>query len=155
MTLEYVENVGRLRFSLVAISQLLHDHFIAVDTSNTLCANDKRIIDKLLSLIKASFVVVENLNQEKTHAFNFFIKEIIRRYGMSTLLALYTKVENMQRPFSWLIPKQDLSEVVSFYIAFIYICYWIYGNYSKLHTGSYKIICFKVLCTTFTPQIKG
>ena len=100
-TLDYVENVAKLRYVLVTVACLLHDYYIDSTKLSLLSADETNIVDKLLVSIQRTCLAIDETTKNAFVVADFLIKCIVRKYGMSTLLALCEK----EKDFQWLIPK--------------------------------------------------
>ena len=102
-TLDYVESVAKFRYTLETVAWILHDYYLNPAQFEMLSKDNKHIIAKLLSLVKAFSTLDENTSKDASVVADFLAKCIVRKYGMSTLMTLSKSNTNVD--FSWLIPK--------------------------------------------------
>ena len=104
MTLEYVESVAKFRYSLETVAQLLHDYYINHTQFYLLSKDEKSLIAKFISSIQRMCSAIDKDSTEVVA--NFLIRCVVRKYGMSTLIALCDKNKTEESlNFLWLIPK--------------------------------------------------
>ena len=104
MTLSYVESVAKFRYTLETVAWLLHDYYLDYVQFQELSKPEQKVMAQLLSVVQNTCSAV---NKESTEVVpNLLIKCIVRKYGMSTLIALrdINKTGGIL-DFSWLIPK--------------------------------------------------
>ena len=100
-TLEYVESVAKFRYTLETVAWLLHEYYLDPVQFNVLSRDEKNLVAKLISSVQKMCLAIDKDDTEVVA--NLLIKCIVRKYGMSTLIALCDKSEELN--FLWLIPK--------------------------------------------------
>lgn len=103
MTLDYVESVAKLRFTLEIVAWLIYDFYYDSAQINLLSEVEKPAVSKLIiSVEKMCSAINDGVNQVIA---NFLLKCIVRKYGMSTLINLCDDKRTKDFNFSWLIPN--------------------------------------------------
>ena len=100
-TLEYVESVAKFRYTLETVAWLLHEYYLDLVQFNVLSRDEKNLVAKLVSSVHKMCLAIDKDDTEVVA--NLLIKCIVRKYGMSTLIALCGNNEELN--FLWLIPK--------------------------------------------------
>jgi len=103
MTLDYVESVAKFRYSLETVAWLLHDHYLDLSRFYMFSKDERTIFSKLISSVEIICLAIDKDNTEVVP--NLLMKCIVRKYGMSTLIALCNKNKTENLNFMWLIPK--------------------------------------------------
>ena len=104
VTLSYVESVAKFRYTLETVAWLLHDYYLDHVQFLELSKLEQKIMAQLLSLVQNTCSAVNKESSEVVP--NLLIKCIVRKYGMSTLIALRDiNKTGGNLDFSWLIPK--------------------------------------------------
>ena len=104
MSLNYVESVAKVRYSLVLVGKVLHDYYLNSMSLSKLSQNEIKNVDRLLNSVqRMCFTIEENANQHELLVVDFLVKNIVRKYGISTLVSVYHSKEIAD--FSWVIPK--------------------------------------------------
>ena len=104
MTLDYVESVAKLRYTLETVARLLHDYYLDPTQFEILSRDERKTIARLIGSTKTICETLDEfIAKDALMIADFLVKCIVRKYGMSTLLTLCTN--DMNADFSWLIPK--------------------------------------------------
>ena len=101
MTLEYVESVAKFRYTLEIVAWLLHDYYLDPTQFNVLSRDERNLVAKLISSVQKMCLAIDEGSTEVVA--NLLIKCVVRKYGMSTLIALCDKNKDLN--FLWLVPK--------------------------------------------------
>ena len=94
VTLEYLEAVASLRYGLSMTANFMAKCYQTNDYYESLQPVEKRILDRLFTEVERAC-----LSGYHTQSHEFFIKIIVRRFGMQFLKLLVD-----QPSFAWLIP---------------------------------------------------
>ena len=86
---------------LETVAWLLYEFYIDSTKLSLLSTDETSIVSKLLDLTHRTCLAIDETTKNEFVVADFLIKCIVRKYGMSTLLALC----KMERDFKWLIPK--------------------------------------------------
>ena len=104
MTLDYVESVAKFRYTLETAAWLLHDYYLDLAQFRVLSKDESKTVGKLISSVQKMCLAIDEDGTEVIA--NLLIKCIVRKYGMSTLIALCDKSKTEEDlNFLWLIPK--------------------------------------------------
>jgi len=104
MSLNYVESVAKVRYTLVLVSKVLHDYYLNSTSLSKLSWNEMKNVDRLLNSVqRMCFIIEENPSQHQVLVVDFLAKIIVRKYGMSTLMSICHSKEIAD--FSWIMPK--------------------------------------------------
>ena len=109
---------------LVTVAWLLHEFYIDSTKFSLLSTDEASIVTKLLDLIRRTFLAIDETAKNDNVVADFFIKCIVRKYGMSTLLALCEK----ESDFKWLIPKHLQKDSRKSQVCYIIIGYEVHMN---------------------------
>ena len=83
---------------------LLHDYYLDLAHFDTLSKDERHFAVKLLIIVNKTFSTLDEGTARDVLAVpDFLVKCIVRKYGMSSLMALCRNNTNVD--FSWLIPK--------------------------------------------------
>ena len=103
MTLDYVESVAKLRYTLETVAGLLHDYYLDPTQFDMLSRDEKKTIARLISSVQAICIRLdEYVSKDALMIADFLVKCVVRKYGMSTLMTLCKN--DINPDFSWLIP---------------------------------------------------
>lgn len=100
-TLDYVESVAKFRYTLETTAWLLHDYYLDIAQFNVLSRDETNLVAKLISSVQKMCLAIDEGSTEVVA--NLLIKCVVRKYGMSTLIALCDNNKDLN--FSWLVPK--------------------------------------------------
>ena len=101
MTLDYVESVAKFRYTLETTAWLLHDYYLNLTKFNALSKDEKKAVIEFISSVENRWLVIKG--DETEVVANLLIKYVVRKYGMSTLIALCDKTKTEGLDFSWLM----------------------------------------------------
>ena len=104
ITLDYVENVAKFRYTLETVAFILHDYYLDPAQFEMLSKDEKHIIATLLDSVCRVFSTLhKDAARDALAVPEFLIKCIVRKYGISSLMTLCRSKTSTD--FSWLIPK--------------------------------------------------
>ena len=109
MTLEYVESVAKFRYALETVAQLLHNYYVNHAQLYLLSKDERSLTAKFISSVQKMCLAIDKDSTEVVA--NFLVRCVVRKYGMSTLIALCDKNKAEESlNFLWLIPKHLQNE---------------------------------------------
>ena len=104
MTLDYVESVAKFRYTLETVAWLLHNYYLDLTRFNVLSKDERKSVGKLISSVQKMCLAINEDGNEVIA--NLLVKCVVRKYGMSTLIALCDKIKTEEDlNFLWLVPK--------------------------------------------------
>ena len=132
-TLDYVESVAKFRYTLETAAWLLHDYYLDLAHFNVLSKDERNLVAKLISSVQKMCVAIDEDSTEVVA--NLLIKCVVRKYGMSTLIALCDKSKTEEDlNFLWLVPKhlQKGNQVSLLIMITIKSCQCVYRKIKQL-----------------------
>ena len=104
-TLEYVESVAKFRYTLEIVAWLLHEYYLNPVQLHVLSKEESNLVAKLISSVQKMCLAIDKDDTEVVA--NLLIKCVVRKYGMSTLIALCDNSNKTEEDlnFLWLMPK--------------------------------------------------